>query len=108
MKTQAWDQCDAVKNNEGRTFFIGLIGFNICFFRFDIIKFNKSDWFTNFSPISLDNFDQFQLRGLGVKPIVESIGNTDVMQVIPWRLDNENHHQYIIRLYQHISNMNPY
>jgi hypothetical protein len=69
----------------GRIFFIGLTGFNISFFIyfFDVNKFTTSEGFRNFTPINLPAFNEQQLRSIGVKPIIESIGNNDIIQVIP-------------------------
>jgi hypothetical protein len=52
-------------------------------------NFTSSEWFTIcFSPINLSGLSEQHLRSMGVKPIVESIGRDDIIQVIPWRLDN--------------------
>ena len=49
----------------------------------------SSELFTIFfSPINLSGLSEQHLRSMGVKPIVESIGSDDIIQVIPWRLDN--------------------
>lgn len=47
----------------------------------------SSELFTIFfSPINLSGLSEQHLRSMGVKPIVESIGSDDIIQVIPWRL----------------------
>jgi len=108
IKDQAWNECDAVKNDQGRIFFIGLIGFGICFFFFDINRFiYDSGWFTNFSPLNLNGLSEKQLRRLGAEPVVESIGGEDIIQVIKWRLDNPVHHPYISQMFLYMANNAP-
>jgi hypothetical protein len=55
-KDQLWAQADSLKHGNGRLWVIGQIGFEICFFRFDILNYEYSEWFTNFSPLNLRNF----------------------------------------------------
>ena len=61
-----------------------LIGFNICFFTFDVFKkLYLIGVIYNFSPLNLNGLDEFQLRCMGLNPIVESIGSDDIIQTIP-------------------------
>jgi len=104
---QLWNEADSLKNDDGRLWVIGQIGFTICFFHFDILNYNKSEWFTNFQPLNLINFSDEDLDRLKIKHITESIGNDDVLQVIEWRLDIYSHHIYIHEMFEHISNNAP-
>lgn len=62
-----WDQCDTTNtqmNGNGRMWTIGQREFEICFFKFDLLKFQCSKRFTNFEPLNLngwtiDTFDRF-------------------------------------------------
>ena len=107
MRVQVWDQCDAAKNDNGKIFCICLIGFHLCFFTFDISEYQSSEWFTNFSPLNLNGFDEFQLRNMGLEPIVESIANDDIIQTIPWNFSNPMHRPYIIQSFTHMVNNMP-
>ena len=63
-----------------------LIDFYICFFTFDILnKLYLIGVIYNFffSPINLSGLSEQHLRSMVVKPIVESIGSDDIIQVIP-------------------------
>ena len=51
-------------------------------------NFTSSEWFTIISPINTSGLSEQDLLSMGVKPIVEYIGSDDIIQVIPWRLDN--------------------
>ena len=51
-------------------------------------NFTSSGWFTIISPINISGLSEQDLLSMGVKPIVEYIGSNDIIQVIPWRLDN--------------------
>jgi hypothetical protein len=51
-------------------------------------NFTSSEWFTIISPINISGLSEQDLLSMGVKPIVEYIGSNDIIQVIPWRLDN--------------------
>jgi hypothetical protein len=109
-KDQLWDQANSLIEDyhHGKLWVIGQIGFSICFFRFNLFEYKYSDWFTNFSPLNLHNFSPEQLNYLKIKHITESIdSDTDVVQVIEWRLDNWNHHNYIHEMFQYILNNDP-
>ena len=51
-------------------------------------NFTSSEWFTIISPINISGLSEQHLRSMGVKPKVEFIGSDNIIQVIPWRLDN--------------------
>ena len=51
-------------------------------------NFTSSEWFTIISPINISGLSEQDLLSMGVIPIVEYIGSNDIIQVIPWRLDN--------------------
>lgn len=106
-KDQLWDQADSLKNSNDKLWVIGQIGFDICFFKYDVSNYLGSDWFTNFSPLNLNNFTQEDLDILEIEYIVESLGSTDVIQVIRWRLDKPDHHRYIHDMLNYISTTNP-
>jgi len=106
-KDQLWDQSDSLKNNDGRLWVIGQIGFEVCFFRFDVLNFRGSENYCNFSPLNLRNLSELELLQQGIEYLVESVEFVDVIQVIKWRLDVPNHHAYIHEMFLHISNHQP-
>lgn len=107
VKDQLWNQADSLKNAENKLWVIGLIGFEICVFKFDLLNYNWSNTFTNFSPVNLNNFSIEDLDELEIKHVSESIGRIDVIQVIQWRLDDNTHHIYIHNMLDYISKNNP-
>jgi len=52
MRNQLWDQAVNLKQGNGKLLVIGQIGFEICFFEFDLAKYPSSSGdYTNFTPI---------------------------------------------------------
>lgn len=104
LKGQAWDQCDHGKNYpSGTIFFIGLIGFEICFFNFNINDYpSHSGNYTNFSPINKREFTTLDLDALDIKYITELNNNIHEIRVIKWRLDDTSQHIYIDEMFNHI------
>ncbi len=101
---QLWNQADSFKNDDGKLWVIGQIGFEICFFRFDVTKYMESETFANFSPLNLERFHDADLDYLNILHVTESVNNIEILQVIQWRLDDEHHHRYIHNMLVHISN----
>jgi hypothetical protein len=64
-----WTQADVAKNEDGRLWAIGKKGLDICFFRFDVSKFEDQipDAYTNFEALNLKNLNTVQLDMIGVK-----------------------------------------
>lgn len=63
-KDQLWYQADSLKNDEGKLWVIGQIGYYVCIFRFDVNNYIESEWFKNFSPLNLHNFSPEDLDEL--------------------------------------------
>ena len=104
IKGQLWNQCDATTNSEGKIFCIGLIGFQICFFLFDLSKYRSpSDAYRNFLPLNLNNFTEEDLDYLEIEYLSESAGDRDIIRVVKWRLNNELHHKYILEMFEYVS-----
>lgn len=107
-KDQLWEEAVSIRNSNSRAWVVANIGFEICFFRFDQLDYDySSDWFTNFSPLNIRNFDEDDLQYLGLEPIIEDIDGVNVIQVIKWRLDNPSHRFYIDEMFLHIKNNAP-
>lgn len=109
MKDQLFNQCEAAKLPNGRIFCIALIGFEICFFEFDITKHDSpSDAFTGFNPINLHDWKEEDFDILEIELIVETTNfTTDIIKVIKWRMDNPNHHGYIMEMFEYIKTNTP-
>lgn len=106
VKEQLWNQAESLMNDEGRLWVIGQIGYYICFFKFDIQKYNESEFFRNFSPVNLRNFTPEQLDDFKILHITESlwdgVNSRDVIQVIQWDVRNTDNRQYIDEMFIHI------
>lgn len=65
---QMYSQCDVAKNDQGRLWAIGQKGFEICFFRFDVLKYGEQqpDYYTNYEPLNLSNPTEPELNNLNV------------------------------------------
>jgi hypothetical protein len=103
LKDQLWDQADAAQTN-GTMWAIGLIGFHICFFHFDLNAYpSASGQFTNFNSLNLDHFTSEDLDLLEIDYIteVDASGN-DVIRVIKWRIDIQQQHTYINCMFLHM------
>lgn len=109
MENQLWNECDAAKNYNGTLWAIALIGFNICFFRFDVNAYPSiTDEYTNFIPLNIRKLNEEDLDYLNVEYILQADANgNDVIRVIKWRLDDPNHHIFILEMFEYISNNNP-
>jgi len=106
LETQAWSQCDLAKNSaSGRIYFVGQIGYEICFFFFDVRRFpSHSDNYTNFFPMNLRSFTTEDLDYLNIKYLTEvTLNNLDI-RVIKWRWDDPAQHIYINEMFNYILN----
>ena len=88
-------------------FFTGLIGLEICFFTFDVTNHLDSHYFRYFSPLNLRGFTGKGLNELGIKYLLEPVGNQPVVQVIKWELDDPNHHAYIVETFNYTASNMP-
>ena len=104
LKDQLYNQCENASVN-GKIWAAGLIGFEICFFLFDVTKFpSVSGDYTGFHALNLNNLTRADLKFLDVKYLTEldNNGNSEI-RVIKWRLDDPSHHDYILEMIQYIS-----
>lgn len=103
-KDQLWDQADSLKNDDGKLWVIGQIGYYVCIFRFDVLNYRESEWFRNFSPLNLHRFSPEDLDELEIKHITESVDNNtrDVTMVIQWDLRQEDQYKYIHEMLSYI------
>lgn len=106
---QMWKQCDAVRNPQGKLWAIGQKGFEICFFRFDLLKFEDQipDVYTNFDPLNLANLNTIQLDSLDVKYVECDNNGSSRISLIKWRLDNLAHVPYIHNMFLYIKSHKP-
>ena len=52
MKDQLWDKADVLKQENGRLWVMAQIGFEICLFEFDVLKYPSSSGdYQNFIPL---------------------------------------------------------
>ena len=109
VKEQLWNQASTVSEDYGgKLWVIGQIGFFICIFRFDLVKYNDSLWFTNFSPLNINNFTEQDLDYLEIKYIMESNSNNEnILQVIQWDLRETSQYRYIDEMLLHITRNDP-
>jgi len=104
MQNQLWNQADAAKNAAGKFWVIGQIGFEVCFFKFDVLNYpSHSDKYTNFEALNLNNLTTIDLDLLNAKYLTESNPGTSDIRVIKWRWDNPDHHVYIEAMFNHVS-----
>ena len=103
-----WNQADNAKDSEGRLWAIGQKGFEICFFKFDVLKYQDEmpQCFTNYVPLNLSNLNVPQLDQLEVK-YERCTNNLRRIALIRWRLDNPHHWPYIHLMFEHIKSNNP-
>lgn len=106
MKEQAWEQADSVKNENGRIWVIIQRGFELCVFKFDILRFNGRGDFTNFKPLNLNGFSESDLIELDAQPLVKVVNNNRYIQVIRWKLNDDTHHRYIHEMLSYIYRTN--
>lgn len=106
---QMYSQADVAKNTEGRLWAIGQKGFEICFFRFDVLKYNNKDpyWYSNFEPLNLSNLSEAQLNNLNVQYQHCKDGGFARIALIKWRLDKPDHIPYINRMFEYIRSSQP-
>lgn len=106
---QMFTKADVAKNNPGRLWAIGQKGLEICFFRFEVLKYNgqKPDWYTNFEPLNLSNLAEPQLDNLNVK--YEHCDNHGFARIalLKWRLDNRDHTPYVNHMFEYIRTLDP-
>lgn len=105
---QLWEQADANKNNHGRLWVIGQIGFKVCVFKFDVLnQRNRNNPFEHFTPLNLNNFTRQDLDFLGIKYQYETINNRDNILAISLRLDDQDHYHFIHDMLDFISKNDP-
>lgn len=105
LKNQMWDPADKAKQENGRLWMIGQNGFEICFFKFDILKYlGGSGDYRNFQPLNLRNWsiEDFKYSDIGL--ITELVNNVEEIKVIKWRSDNDDHCLYIHEMFMFILN----
>lgn len=105
MDGQLWNQADSFKDfNSGRIWVIGLIGYEVCVFKFDILRYSNRGPYENFNPLVPNeciNWDRCDFEFIEAKVEV-SPKNPNEITVIKWLLNNKSHHRYIISLLRHI------
>lgn len=106
---QMWNQADVAKQDDGKLWAIGQKGLEICFFRFDVDKYQNQipDCYTNFEPLNLNNLNTVQLDQLGVKYEQCNDDNFARIALIKWRLDNTNHQPFINYMFQYVHSRKP-
>ena len=106
---QMYSQADVAKNTKGRLWAIGQKGFEICFFRFDVEKYNNQnpDWYSNFEPLNLSNLSEAQLINLNVQYQHCNDGGFARIALIKWRLDEPDHIPYINHMFEYIRSLEP-
>lgn len=105
INTQAWNQCDLAKGQTGSIYFIGLIGFEICFFHFDVRRYpSASGNYRIFFPLNIRNFSTSDLDELDIKYLTEVTNGNNEIRVIKWKLDDKSLHIYIDEMFNHILN----
>lgn len=109
IKEQLWDQCDNSKQEDsGRIWAILIRGFEVCFFHFDIEKYDDSVTYRNFSALNLRKLNGQQLTSLGVGYITELDTNgVSVIRVIKWEFNKLEHRIHINEMFNHIVTNNP-
>ena len=115
MKDQIWNQSDSFKNESGRLWAVGLIGFEICFFKFDVLRYLNRGDYTNFTPLILDHFvrnnwntDDF--KEFGVKCITypdPKSNNLNDIVVIKCLFHDTQHSKYINDMFVEILSNDP-
>lgn len=82
-KEQLYSECENDENN-GRISCIALIGYEICFFRFDVTQYESpGEWLTGFDPLNLNGWGKQDFDELGMEVIVQTNSrNVDVIRVI--------------------------
>jgi hypothetical protein len=75
------------------------------FFRFDVINNNGSYYFNYFEVLNIRNYKDEDLDYPGIKHITESIGDSDITQVIEWQLDDPEHYEYIHEMFVYTWNV---
>lgn len=111
LGTQMWNQASALSNQRGsgRCWMIGVRGFEICFFQFDLLKYNYGNGndFDNFKPLNLRGFSKEDFEELDIKFVTNILSNQEVFVAIGWRLDWIEHSEFIDEMFKHILNNQP-
>ena len=115
MRIQMWNQCDTFKNVSGRLWAVGLIGFEICFFKFDVTTNMARGDYTNFSPLILDYFVQrgwtkMDFEYIGVKCITyprPDSNNLNDIVVMKWMFNDFQHQKFIHMMFVEILRNEP-
>lgn len=106
---QMWDQCDAANtdnNGNGRMWAIAQRGLTICFFKFDLNRFQNGTLYTNFIPVVPDGWTIATFIQHGIEIKTEYINGREEIRLIHWKLDNPSHLRYIHGMFNYISNTN--
>ena len=105
LKDQMWNQADMAKQENGRLWMVGQNGFEICFFKFDVERYNEgSPDYANFKPLNLRNWSIEDFKSLEIELITELVNNVEEIKVIKWRLDNDDHCSFIHEMFVFILN----
>jgi hypothetical protein len=107
---QAWDAADGSKHDDrGKLWVIGQRGFEICFFKFDILEYDDSisPDYTNLIPLNLNDWTEEDFKEYEIQVITEKIRGNNEVRVIYWRLDNPIHAPYIHDMFIHVSTYVP-
>jgi len=104
MKDQLWNQANAAVNDNGRFWAVAQLGFEICFFRFDINRYPSSSGNnTNFSVLNMNNFNTSDLDELDIKHELETTHGVEDIRVIKWRWDDVDLHRYIAQMFGYVN-----
>ena len=105
---QLWNQADKAKGSSDRLWAIGLKGFEICVFKFNINEWENTDpeFWINFKALNLSNLNSFQLNQLGVNHTFANYNNFHELGIIKWRLDDIRHAPYIHAMLKHVAENN--
>lgn len=101
---QMWKQADVAKFSNGTLWAIGQKGLEICIFRFDVLRHQNEDCFTNFEPLNLSRLNETGLNQLGVKFLKT---NTGRIGLIKWKLDDDRHKPFIDQMFQYTRSRRP-
>lgn len=104
MKDQLWNLANAAMSDEGRFWAVAQIGFEICFFRFNINRYPSSSGnYINFSVLNMNNFNTSDLDELDIKYELETTHGVEDIRVIKWRWDDVDQHRYITQMFGYVN-----
>lgn len=108
MRNQVWDQADMLKQENGRLLVMAQIGFEVCLFKFDILKYHShSGDYENFMPLLPDGWGKEDLDELDIKYITETTNNVEEIRVVKWRLDDPYQASFIHDLFELVRTTRP-